>query len=134
MTVRVNLIALIISILFLSGCTKENNCPKDDSINGEWIWVESTGGLSGGTITPQITGISRKLIIDDFIYREFENDSLVLETQYKLGISDKELYFTKVRTFIKLDSQEIQGIIISSTELELIEQCFDCYSHKYKRN
>ncbi len=133
MTVKTNLIALILLILFLSGCTKENNCPKNTSINGEWIWVK-TGGSRAGPITPESTGISKKLIIDDFIYREFQNDSLVLETQYELGISDEELYGTDERTFIEFDSGPKQAIIISETELELIPQCFDCPYHKYRRN
>ncbi len=133
MTVKTNLIALILLILFLSGCTKENNCPKNTSINGEWIWVE-TGGSRAGPITPESTGISKKLIIDDFIYREFENDSLVLETQYELGISDEELYGTNERTFIEFDSGYRRAVIISETKLELISQCFDCPYDEYRRN
>ncbi len=131
---RINIIVLIILILFLLGCTKENNCPKNTSINGEWIWVK-TGGSRAGPITPESTGISRKLVIDDFIYREFENDSLVLETQYELGISDEELYGTKERTFIEFASGGYRrAIIISETKLELISQCFDCPYDEYKRN
>jgi len=73
-------------------------------------------------------------VIDDFLYKEFINDSLVLETQYELGISNEPLLGTEEKTFIKFDSGRELAVIIGAIHLELIDQCYDCYIHRYKRN
>ncbi|MCB0521972.1 MAG: hypothetical protein KDD27_23720 [Saprospiraceae bacterium] len=132
--IRTNLIFTFILILILLGCKKDDECFKAIGINGEWIWVESVGGFGGWTLTPESESITKKLIIDDFFYKEFVNDSLVLETEYELGISEETLLGTEERTFIKFDSGGEQAIIIEDSELELIDQCFDCFNHRYRRN
>ena len=124
----------IILIFNLIGCKKEDECFKAIGINGEWVWIESVGGFGGWTLTPESEGIMKKLIIDDFKYKEFVNDSLVLETEYELGISDETLLGTEEKTFIRFESGGEQAIVISDSELELIDQCFDCYNHRFKRN
>ena len=124
----------IILIINLIGCKKEDECFKAIGINGEWVWIESVGGIGGWTLTPESEGIMKKLIIDDFKYKEFVNDSLVLETEYELGISDETLLGTEEKTFIRFESGGEQAIVISDSELELIDQCFDCYNHRFKRN
>lgn len=129
-----NLSLSFILISVLAGCKKEDDCYKAIGINGEWIWVESVGGFGGWTLTPESEKMTKKLVIDDFFYKEFVNDSLVLETKYELGISDEPLLGTEEKTFIKFDSGGEQAIIIGDTELEFIDQCFDCFSHRYKRN
>jgi hypothetical protein len=123
-----------ILIFNLIGCKKEDECFKAVGLNGEWVWIESVGGFGGSTLTPDSERIMKKLIIDDFKYKEFVNDSLVLETEYELGISDETLLGTKEKTFIRFESGVEQAIVISDSELELIDQCFDCYNHRFKRN
>jgi hypothetical protein len=80
---------IIISIAFIfslvaTGCEKE--CIKAKGINGEWIWTKSIGGIFGGTITPKEAGYTERLVIDDFFFQQFINDSLVYESQYELEI------------------------------------------------
>lgn len=132
--IRINLIFSFILTLILFGCKKDDERFKANGINGEWIWVESTGGIGGWTLTPESENITKKLIIDDFIYKEFVNDSLVLETEYELGISEEKLIGTKEKTFIKFASGGEQAIIMADSELQFIDQCFDCFNHRYKRN
>lgn len=134
-TFGINLIGLmILTSITMGSCKKDDECIKGVGINGEWIWIESVGGFGGWTWTPETENVTKKLIIDDFIYREFINDSLVLETEYELGISDETLLGTEERTFIRFESGGEQAIIISDSELKLIEQCFDCFNHRYRRN
>lgn len=121
-------------IMVLFGCNSDEVSCATTGINGEWIWTESTGGLGGWTYTPQTDGITKKLIIDDFFYKEYINDSLIIEIEYDLRISDEPLIGTKEKTFIQLDSGNKQAVIISETELEFIDQCFDCFNHYYIRN
>lgn len=114
-----------------SGCEKDLECQI--GINGEWVWVESVGGFGGWTLTPESENETKKLIIDDFFYKEYVNDSLVLETQYDLGVSEETLIGTEERTFIELATGRKQAIIIGGAQLELIDQCIDCFNHRYER-
>jgi hypothetical protein len=85
-------------------------------------------------LTPESQNVTIKLIIDDNIYKEFVNDSLVLETGYELVISEEILIGTTEKDLIRFESGREKAIMISDSELELIDQCFDCYSHRYIRN
>lgn len=114
-------------------CHKDEPCDAVTGLNGQWIWIESVGGFGGETITPSSANLTRKLVIDDFTYKVFENDSLVFETQYELGISDEPLLGTEERTFIRFGSGEEKAIVLGGNELILTDQCFDCYTHRYRR-
>ena len=123
--------SFILALLSL-GCEKD--IKYRTAINGEWVWVESVGGFGGWTLTPESENKTRRLIIDDFLYKEYVNDSLVLETLYDLGISEKSLVGTEERTFIELATGRKQAIVLRGSELELIDQCIDCFSHRYRRD
>jgi len=136
---------LCILLVISMSCDKENDVRISLPIQGEWVWVESVGGDAGETFTPENTIKTSKLIIDDFILQEFINDSLVLETEYELGISSETFFGTKGRTTIKfasagsrqtlppgLDRGTLE-IVVEETELTLIEQCLHCYCHVYTR-
>jgi hypothetical protein len=131
---KLSLIFIIISACFLFGCKTEDDSFIEEGINGEWIWQQSGGGFGGWVLTPESQNATIKLIIDDTIYKEFVNDSLVLETSYELVISEEILIGTKEKDLIRFESGREKAILISDSELELIDQCFDCYSHRYIRN
>ncbi len=132
--IRINLIFSIILAIVLFGCKKEEESIKITGLEGEWIWIESIGGIGGWTLTPESENMTKKLIIEDFVYKQFVNDSLVLEAGYEVGISEEPLLGSEEKTFIRFDSGIKQAVIISGSELELIEQCYDCFSHRYSRN
>ena len=92
--------------------------------------VESTGGLFG---RPLNTQTSRELKIKKRTFKEYENGELVFESKYELGISDEPLFGTSKKTFIRFESDEKHAIIVTDTELVIIEQCSDCYRHRYTR-
>lgn len=127
-----NILALSL-FLMLASCQKETNCEPPVGINGEWIWVESNGGLSGSTFTPETEGFTRRLAIDDFFFREYVNDSLAFESEYDLKISTETLLGTEEKTYIEYANGGAQAILIGATELTLIDQCFDCFFHIYRR-
>lgn len=113
-------------LLLLFSCRKETGCLQGTGLSGEWIWTASYGGLGGWTLTPMSEMATQRLIIDDFFFREFVNDSLVFESEYDLGISEEPLPGTEERAYIEFESGGIRAIVIGASELELIEQCFDC--------
>ena len=127
----INLFVLLICFVVV-GCGDDDDSANPDSfgITGEWTWVETTGGFIQVTLTPASEMITRKLEIDDEFYREFVNDSLVLETEYELNI-DLESFSELLDTIIVFDSGDELALELSGNNLELSEPCDDCFSHKY---
>lgn len=120
-------------VLMVAGCSKEDDCSQSNDLKGEWIWVESVGGIGGWTLTPESQNVTKKLVIDDATFSEFVNDSLIFKSTYTLGISEKALIGTTEKTYIRYESGNQQAILIKGSELELIDQCYDCYSNRYLR-
>src|SRR5688572_24312009 len=82
-------------LLFLS--VTVSSCGKDEAgtgLQGEWNWVQSYGGEAGETLTPVSTMSTAKLVIDEFTYREYRNDSLIYETSYILTVTDYHPFST----------------------------------------
>jgi hypothetical protein len=119
-------------VLMVAGCSKEEDCAQNNDLKGEWTWVESVSGW-GFTYTPESQNVTKKLVIDDENFSEFVNDSLIFKSIYTLGISEKELIGTTEKTFIRFESGNRKAIIINQCNLELIDQCYDCDTHRYKR-
>lgn len=110
------------------------SCGEDSArptgINGEWIWQKSVSPW--GTATPENTGEQRSLNIDDFIYRELINDSIVFESQYDLILREDSIYGDQ--KYIVFPSGYEEGIDISESELIRIETMwFDGFNHYYHR-
>lgn len=123
---------LLVIILFFSNCQKEDNC-QANCINSEWVWEFSSGGLSGHTITPETEDRTWKLVIDDFYYKSYVNDSLVTETEYNLGIDSTIQMDTDYYRFIELQNGRRYGLTINAETLELYDECADCYNHLFNR-
>lgn len=120
-----------ITIFIASGCDKD--CLQDRGINGEWIWIKSVGGFSGGTITPDDVGYTEKLKIDDFIYQVYVNDTLAYESQYDLEIREDSI--SGPRNYLVFPSGYEEWIGISESELVLDEIMYDDgYTRYYQRD
>jgi len=74
---------------------------------------------SMGTATPENTGEQRMLKIDDYIYREIINDSVVFESQYDLIIREDSLYADQ--TLIVFPSGYEEGILVNKYQLRRVE-------------
>lgn len=125
------LLPLAFFLFLFASCKKEQACPKPAGIHGEWEWVQSFGGFGGWTNTPESEGYRIKLVIDDLIYREFKNDSLVFESQYDLVIRPDSVWNTN--TYIEFDAGGAQAFKIKEDTLFLYDLCADCFNHVYKR-
>jgi len=112
-------------------CLKAEDCLQSEGIYGRWNWTKSIGGLGGQTVTPQSTGESKHLIIDDFTYSEYEDDELVYQAQYDLAVRADT--FNGISTFLILDPGNEYAIRISDHELEILEMSPDGWYHYYER-
>ena len=132
-SIQISLFAIAFLLFSSLGCNKNKDCIIDDQIQGEWVWLKSVGGIGGWTLTPESENITRKLIITDNIYREYVNDSLVYEKKFVSGISEDKLIDTDVRKYIQFESGEKLATKIKDSDLELIEQCIDCFKYYYTK-
>lgn len=122
---------VLLCLLSFTACKKEQDCSKPAGLDGEWEWVQSFGGFGGWTITPESEGYRIKLVIDDLLYREYRNDSLIWESQYDLVIHPDSAWNTN--TYIEFDNGDVQAIYFDRDTLKLYELHADGFSHEYKR-
>jgi hypothetical protein len=114
------------------------SCDKDDldinDLNGKWVWLSSSGGISGETYTPESTGKIKIIeFTADSIFRSYQNDTLVVETKYHL-IKSKSIYDQDTTYIITYDKQEInQSFSFDRQNLMLKDECFDCFESFYKK-
>jgi hypothetical protein len=121
---------------FLLAIATFTACKDDDPVNatgieGDWRWTQSYGGLLGQTITPDSAGYTRHLEIDSETYREFQDDSLIFQSNYNIETRVDSLFGTN--KIIAFDTGYELAIIQSGNNLKLIEICFDCFEHSYVR-
>ena len=77
-------IFFILGILFLASCTKEPDLTcTNTTFPGEWI-LTKIEGVSGTTYFPEDGGYIKKIEIGDNTWREFINDSLIIESIYTI--------------------------------------------------
>ena len=126
------IIGLIITIGFLS-CEKDMPQPEETGIQGTWIWVKTYGGIGGWEYTPETEMYTRKLIIDETHYKEFIDDSLTLELEYELGVTQKSQIGTTDSTYIEFSIDGRMAYHLDKDELELHQQAFDGFSFYYER-
>ena len=112
-------------------CDKDCIIPEPNGIIGEWTWLRSEMGIGGPVMTPESEGITRHLLIDDFYYMEFINDSMINKSQYDIQIFVDTIFIPG--TYLLLDSGEYYPYKLSENELQLTEPCFGCYVHTYRR-
>ena len=96
---RINAIVLT-SFLMLTSCADEGlpNVCDDSSFIGEWRW-EKTAGFTGQMLTPKNTGEERRLEISDLTWKEYLNDTLVLDRQYSFTPDSTSLFYNGLIEF-----------------------------------
>jgi hypothetical protein len=130
MTVKNGFFATLLLLLAAAACHKD--CPAPVlSVRGDWRWDHSTGGLGGWTVTPATQGYTKRVLIDDFWYREYRNDTLFFESQYDIEVRQDS--FFGANTYLRFSNGGEYAYVLRYNELDLYEQCFDCFAHFFVR-
>ena len=121
--------------LFLFSCEKDQDCGIAQRIEGKWEWIQSVGGIGGWTLTPESEKKTMTLYLNDFKYKLFENDQLILEKPYQLiiqsGAAGEPSYVLQLEFGNLIPYFRVQ---INRNRLILTEDCFDCFEHTYIRS
>lgn len=125
------LVYILVPIFLFTLISCDKDCAESSGIRGEWEWIKSTGGFAGTTITPETIMATRTLRIDDLVFREYQNDSLVFESQYDLYTTPDTVWGTNL--YITFESGGTRAVILDESDLQIIELCADCFEHHYKR-
>ena len=100
---------------------------------GTWIWLYSSGGIAGVINTPESIGYTAKLEISDGIVKGFKNDSLIYTKNYSIEIHDSATSSAAHLDMVYEGGAFPQYFIVNEDELELVDECSDCFQSLYKR-
>ena len=126
-------IIFLLMILSLSGsCSTTTSTDTSNLIFGEWVWVESSGGLAGITETPESTEKEIIIQISNNSIKQFINGNLESENSYKI-VKRESALFGDVREIMVYDNGFRQIVSISGNHLNLTGDCHDCFQSEYVR-
>ena len=106
-----------------------------ESIAGNWIWYETSGGIAGIIETPQTTGEARRVVFQDNGNVTFyTNDVVTLSSTYALASEDTIISDTPLPV-VKIDGIGFDYIYSFPyvDELELQEAVIDGFIHNYRK-
>lgn len=126
-------IPLLFSFILFISCS--DDVLKTNEIMGTWNWISSSGGIAGVTYTPESTG--ENIILEftpDSIYREYRNDTLIIETGFRIILS-KSIYSQDSTKMIELESGVFNRSYVfdSPNDLILRDEMYDGFSSHYRR-
>ncbi len=134
--INYNLFVFLVTLLLIlitSSCDDSTTVTTKDKIVDNWLWLQSTGGWTGGTITPDSVGYSIILSFEeDGIYSKFQNDSLVTHCGYTV---ERKEYSNREHDILIIEDHYAEQVIEyeNTDKLKLIEICADCYEHTYEK-
>ena len=77
---------LTAALLTLAACYSSGPTGLAEGLEGRWVWVESSGGIAGWTLTPESEGYDVRLEVDaEGTVRAFRNDSLITTSHARLA-------------------------------------------------
>ncbi len=138
---KLGLLLIAFACIFITSCKddEENETPKLKTIVGEWIWVKSYGGISGGDLqTPENTNSIREAIFksDGTVIMTVNGDT-TLKSTYSI-IRDKSIFESDSSNVLVIDKLltdiSMRYAIMNVTDsLILAEDVCDGYGHLYVR-
>ncbi|MGH2624917.1 MAG: hypothetical protein ACRDE7_14715 [Sphingobacterium sp.] len=124
------LTAFLIGFL-LVGCSSNKVGSKSINLEGNWRWVEKSGGYAGRTTTPETTNeeIHLQITKDSIFY--YNSGELVSQQSYELiqtqSLLDKKNYWSFKGSDPKVLLEKTNNLLI------IREDCYDCFTNKYEK-
>ncbi|MFC4721843.1 hypothetical protein ACFO5O_05905 [Geojedonia litorea] len=126
-----NKILIALALLISSGCSLTDDS-QDLSITGDWVWIESTGGIAGTTETPTSTGDTILVTITSNTIRKYTNGSLTFESSYTIQTMESVIYGGQ-HAMIVYGNGFKQTFRREGKKLYLSDECNDCFVSIYSK-
>ncbi|HSL89758.1 MAG TPA: hypothetical protein VK870_10675 [Ignavibacteriaceae bacterium] len=121
--------------LFNSGCSSDAQKTELPQLYGKWIWIQSSGGIDGRTITPNENEPAKYLqFVKPDIIESYIGDRLISSRSFKLK-KDLSIYSSDSLYFIIDNGSSFPKAIFSLTEktLSLADNVYDGFGELYNR-
>lgn len=128
-------VIILVATFYISCDNSEEKCVDD--VVGTWIWIQSSGGIAGETQTPESTGESRKVVFKNGAITFYTDDEITRSASYALEKTET-IFSDDIVPVVILDDNGLTDMyaytFTDCNELELSENVYDGYSHRYKRD
>ncbi len=117
------------------GCTEPPTVAVDSlPLVGRWVWLQSSGGISGRVDTPQSTGTNRTLVVtSDSVLQLLQQDTVVVAGRFRIH-REPTSFRSDTAEVLRLDGVAIWIIEFRSRDiLALTDLCYDCFMHVWAR-
>ena len=123
----------VLVVVAAAGCSDPVAPTTAELLAGSWTWVESTGGIAGGTRTPASTGetMSLRFLGTDSVELT-RNGVLEGATTYRLLSSD-DGGTTVIEYAEPLFGFDSQALTVGDDVLVLIDDCCDGFAYRFER-
>ncbi len=121
--------------LVTSGCSNDTLETELPQLYGKWIWIQSSGGIDGRTITPNENEPAKYLrFVNPDIIESYVGDSLISSRTFTLK-KDISIYSSDSLYFIIDDRNSFPKVIFRLTEetLSLADNFYDGFGEEYIR-
>jgi hypothetical protein len=135
MLVKLMWAVVMVGVLFQPGCKKVDQSSVS-KICHKWEWINTSGGIGGVVKTPDSEGYTQAVDFDEEgLYTTYMNNSVVSSGTYTIISAESELD-SQVYDMVMFDNgAPAQAIrLLTDNELILREECFDCFTHTYRRD
>ena len=108
--------------------------PTRELLEGDWTWVESSGGIAGWTLTPESTGETMSLRFHSGHSVELtRNDAVEGTTTYRLVSSDDGMTMS-IEYAEGIFGFATQGLSVTQDVLILRDGCCDGFIYRFERD
>ena len=124
----------ILAVVAGTGCGGPLGPTTVELLDGSWTWVESSGGIAGGTLTPASTGETMTLRFFGADSVELTRDGVLAgTTTYQLLSSDDggATVIEYAQSLLGFASQELD---VGDEELILRDGCCDGFVYRFQRS
>ncbi|MEO8532119.1 MAG: hypothetical protein ABI441_00140 [Flavobacterium sp.] len=127
-----NIAFILISFLFFS-CSSTNtvDASNQNSLNGKWNWISSTGGFIGSTVTPASEKKTMTIEISNSTIKRYENGKLLSENTFSIKTGNS--IYGDNKKMIVVENLPNQSFEVKDNKLYLNDECNDCYQSEYVR-
>ena len=120
----------IIILLFLLSCN--TGFEPDSKVLLSWTWVQSSGGFAGQTTTPASTGDEIRIEFTTKTYKKYVNSVLEEDLKYSVA-EEKSIISNEPVEIITFSNGWRQSYEVTDSTLFLMDECYDCFMHEYKK-